>query len=140
MPWLFLCCSGYLPWDLLARVFCKFDDCFFSGAVHRNNGHIFCINPKIGYPLDFASISIAGHRFLSWPYSINIGTIVKVAKLDFQERPVNHTTLPCGERRVHAPNRHEGIVRNQVHQHILFEPHQKYLLLLRRPLAYHQVT
>lgn len=93
MPWPFPCDSGYLFLDLLARVFCKFDDCFFSDAAHQNNAYRFCTNPKTGHPSDCVSISIAGHRFLPWPHSINIGSIVKVES-GLLGRLGKHTTAP----------------------------------------------
>jgi hypothetical protein len=95
MPWPCLCDSGYLSLGLLAKVFYKFDDCSFADVARRNSGHIFCTNPKTGHLSDFVSISIAGHRFLPYLYSINSGTIVKSynrLKSDLFERQVNHTT------------------------------------------------
>jgi len=104
MPWPFLCHSEYLPLDRPAKVFCKFDDCFFPDVVPQKNGHIPCTNPKTEHPSDFASKSIAGHQFLSWLYSIIIGTIVKgqnltyrSARLITQRQP---SAAPCLWRRL----------------------------------------
>ena len=97
MPWPCLCNSGYLFLGPLARAFYKFDDCFFADVVHQNNGHTFCTNPKTGHPSDYVSISIAGHRFLSWLYSINVGTIVKGEnrpQTDLLEPPIRHKKTP----------------------------------------------
>jgi hypothetical protein len=77
MPWPFLYCFGYLSLGRLAKVFYKFDGCFFSDVVLRKNGHISCITPKNGLPWDsFASV-FASHRILSSHDSINIGINVK---------------------------------------------------------------
>jgi hypothetical protein len=62
MPWPFLLCSEYLPVGRLARVFCKFDDCFCSGVVHRNSEVNNCksfpasVSQRETVPLPYRSI------------------------------------------------------------------------------------